>query len=250
MEKIPVTVEVLDQIPDERLRGLYDQDPETGAFKLYGPVAKALDVSGLTSALDKERKNNKTAEGLIKAFRAAVGAENPEEAQALIEQMKATGGKDISAQLEKMRAEMDANYGKKLSGKDEELKKMYTSLEKHLIEAEATSAISALEGNVKLLLPHVRNSVKVMNEDGHFVARVVDAEGDPRGDGKGGYMTIRDLVAEMRSSEDFSGGFKASSTTGSGTRPSTTPAVKTPAQSREGMSSVAKIEAGLAQMKR
>ena len=97
-----------------------------------------------------------------------------------------------------------------------ELKAMMGSLEAHLIDAEAAQAVAAMDGSRLLLLPHIRSRVKVVNDVGKYAVRVVDSEGDPRGNGSGGFMTIKDFVAELKSKSDFAGAFKPSGNTGSG----------------------------------
>jgi 2-oxoglutarate dehydrogenase complex dehydrogenase (E1) component-like enzyme len=54
-------------------------------------------------------------------------------------------------------------------------KTLSAALERRLIDAEATSAIAAAKGSPKVLLPHIKSHVKVVEEDGEFVVHVVDS---------------------------------------------------------------------------
>lgn len=96
--------------------------------------------------------------------------------------------------------------------------KILTSLLEHsLIDAEATRAIVAAKGSPELLMPFVKESARVLEEDGKFVVRVFDKTGNTRiGDANGAPMTIAQLVAEMREDELFGRAFDASGATGGG----------------------------------
>ena len=92
----------------------------------------------------------------------------------------------------------------------------FARLERRLIDADATAAIAAAKGVPALLLPHVRASVKVIEEDGDFKVQVVDAQGNPRVNGKGEFLSIADLVGEMRQSDVYGRAFEPTGTTGGG----------------------------------
>jgi hypothetical protein len=89
-------------------------------------------------------------------------------------------------------------------------------VERYLIDAQATAAIAEAKGVPALLLPHVKQAVKVVEEDGDYKVRVVDAAGNPRVNAKGEYLSIADLVSEMRQSEVFGRAFEGTGHSGSG----------------------------------
>lgn len=102
-------------------------------------------------------------------------------------------------------------------------KTLSSALERRLIDAEATSAIAAAKGSPKVLLPHIKSHVKVVEEDGEFVVHVVDARGNQRiGDAKGTPMTIAQLVEEMKQDADFARNFEGSGSSGGGASRSST----------------------------
>jgi len=108
-------------------------------------------------------------------------------------------------------------YDAEISERDAKLAMMQNALERSLIEAQATSAISELKGTPALLLPHVMQRVKIFEEDGDYTVRVLDAQGQPRiADVKGTPFTIRNLIEEMRNDPIFGRAFEASGTGGSG----------------------------------
>lgn len=79
-----------------------------------------------------------------------------------------------------------------------------------------TSAITEVGGNVKLLAPHVANRLKAEVDGGKVTYTVLDEAGNPMFV-KGNPATIKDLVAELRSSDDFAGAFAGSGASGAGT---------------------------------
>jgi hypothetical protein len=208
------TLEILDEVP-QNYRALYSKGDD-GKFTLDADLAKRLDVSGLTSALDKERKANKASGGLLAGWKAL--GETPEAVQERLQELTtaATKGTEGQKVWDKLKADLESGHQKVLQAKDLVLKGMQTSLEKYLIDSAATTAILTAKGSATLLLPHVRQNVRVFEEKGEHVVRVVDSDGDPRGDGKGGFMTIADFITEMRSSADFSRAFEPSGNTGGG----------------------------------
>jgi hypothetical protein len=207
----------LDEVPKE-FQGLYSKSEDGKSFVLHGDLAKKLDNSGLNAALEKERKQSREFDKLVKAYQKHG---KPEELEAKLEELQkaAAGSKDGQANFEKLKADLQAGHQKALAEKDTAVQQMRTSLEQHLIDAEVASALAELKGNAKLLMPHVKSQVRVFEENGKYVARVVDEDGDPRGDGKGGLMGIKDFVAEMKKSKEFAVAFESSGTTGSGMRP-------------------------------
>ena len=62
--------------------------------------------------------------------------------------------------------------------------------------------------------------VKVIEEGGDYAVRVVDPSGNPRVNAQGEFLSIADLVSEMRQSDTFAPCFKAPSTTGGGAQQS------------------------------
>jgi len=211
---LKLTVDSLEAV-DEPLRGFYEQDGDKFKLKVDG----VEDTSGLRSALEKERKAARELEKKVKRWESL--GKSDEEIQSLLtaaeqaEQEKATK----AGEWDKLRAQMNEKHEAALKAKADEASKMRTTLERYLVDAAATSAIAAAKGVPELLLPHVQQHVKVVEEDGDYIARVVDQRGDPRVNAKGEHMTISELVAEMRQSEVFGRAFEASGNTGIGKQP-------------------------------
>ncbi len=223
--EFPNQVDAVTDVP-EKYRPFYAKGTD-GKFILDEEIKSKTDNTGLVSALDKERKAGKEFQKQLAGWKGLKLGESPEEAMELIKQFEDTNDdeeegatKDKNKKLiQKLKADTEAQIAK-LNGEHEtSLSKMKTSLKKEMIDSSARAAIAELKGAPDLLLPHVREQCALVEEDGAYKVQVVDAEGDPRGNGKGGFMTIKDLVAEMRQSDKYGRAFEASGTTGSGKPP-------------------------------
>lgn len=211
---LKLSVDSLDGI-DEAIRPLYAE--KDGKFVLQ--VDGVEDTGGLKTALKAERKRADDAEKQRKAWE-KIGKSPDEieellEAQRRLEEERATK----AGEWDKLKAQMNEKHQGELTKKDESISSLRSALERHLVDAAATAAIAAADGMPELLLPHVQRHVRVVEENGHFTVKVVDAKGDPRVNGKGDLLTISDLVSEMKTSDIFGRAFKGSGHTGSGMQP-------------------------------
>ena len=211
------TVKSLDDVPDWA-RPLYGEAAEDGHPLRDELKATAAAYDGINKALASARK----AEREMK--RTKLGpwldlGESPDAIKAemddLREQLQSASKGKVN--LDKMKADMDQNIAKSVAAKDAELAKMQRTLEKHMIDSDAIAAIAAEKGSVDLLLPHVRQQMRIMQDGEEWVRRVVDSAGDPRGNGQGGFMGPADLVREMKASESFGRAFDAPARAGAGT---------------------------------
>lgn len=211
MTAIPMTVDAIDAIPEAQ-RSLYKES--NGKFVL--DVDGYEDPVGLKTALQAERLNAKTASQQAAAWKAL--GKTPEEIKALVDAAAQAEADKLgkSGEWDKLKQQMADQHRTELGKKDERISTLTKSLERRLIDADATAAIAAAKGVPALLLPHVRASVKVIEDGGDFKVQVVDAAGNPRVNGKGEFLSIADLVGEMRQSEVFGRAFEPSGTSGSG----------------------------------
>lgn len=94
---------------------------------------------------------------------------------------------------------------------------LHGQLENVLVTNEIMSAISKAKGNSDLLMPHVRKHVKLIEEEGAMVARVIDKAGNARIAGaEGDFMTISGLLDEFKATDVYAPCFEGSRATGSG----------------------------------
>lgn len=244
------TVEAIEKVPAP-FQPFYKKDEATGKFAMDPDIFGHLDNSGLRKALDTERGNAKEF-GKIKDAWAKVG-ESPEAVLTKLQELQeAVTKKDGSAgAFEKYKLEVDGIMKQKDADNATQLAKMRTTLETYLVDAEATKIIADAKGSPALLMPHIRGCAKVVEENGKYVVRVVDAEGEPRyAAATGAHMTLSDLVGELKAHAEFGKAFEASGTQGSGMRPGGAGSHKGTVVDPSKMSSVDKIAAGLNQQAR
>jgi hypothetical protein len=160
-------------------------------------------------------------------------------------QSKVKNGEEVSVNLTKIKADFQKRLDDAISAKDKEVQERDGALQKHLVSDAAARALAEAKGSVELLLPHVKAQCKVVrNEDGSYSVRVHDEQGDARTNSSGGWMTVAELVAEMKLQTQFSRAFESEVREGNRTTPGSLnrPA---PKQGDRELSSVEKIRAGL-----
>lgn len=209
---LELTVESLDGL-SEALSSLYVE--REGKYHL--DVSGVEDTTGLKSALDKERRTARDATRAKDRWERL--GKTPEEIEALLQaNEQATEDKAAKAgEWDSLKSQLNERHAAELKTRDEANGKMRTTLERYLVSAEATREIAAQKGSPDLLLPHVERQAKVIEEDGEFVVRIIDARGNVRIDAKGDPLAIADLVAEMKKNETFGRAFEGSGLTGGGT---------------------------------
>ncbi len=222
---IEATVESLEGLSDD-VAALYSEK-EGGGFQLSiltGYVSKETvtdDTSGLKSALNKERDNVRDLTRRIKDQSEKFAGIDLDEVEAMKQSQRDAdeAQAERKGEWDKLKDQMRTQHVEQMSKKDDEISRHKTELERHLIDAQATGAINEADGNVMLLLPHVKSLVKLNEEDGQFKAQVVDAAGTPRVDADGNPFSIKALVSEMRTQDGFAGAFKGTGAAGGGTPP-------------------------------
>lgn len=246
------TVDSIDKVP-EQFRGLYAEGE--GGFVLndsFKGTATAID--GLNKSLkaarrdaDESKRNRPdlSAFGQVGQLLGLEGedATNPETLRGAIEKVIGES-KDGKVNWEKMKQSLEKGFQAQLQAKDGELGTMSKTLQKYLVTTAAVQSIAAQKGVPELLLPHIQAKTKVVKEGDEYVVRVVDEAGDPRGNASGGFMTVEDLVKEMKASPTFGRAFESEAGNGGGMRTNTTRA--TTHDPKQELSPTQKIAAGLA----
>lgn len=227
--ELETSVETLEAVP-EALHGLY-RESEKGFELVVDPQALEDAVApNLKSALQKERQNAKQRDREAKDLRKKLEALGEEDPEAIIEELgqlrefrenaSKNKGKDDNA-VEQVRRQLQDEFGKTLSKKDAELLALKGQLTSVLVDSAAVSAISELKGVPKLLLPHVKRMTEVIEEDGKYHVRVLNDKGEHRVNKDGDYLSIKELVEELRNDEVFSRAFDGDGASGGGTPPGT-----------------------------
>jgi len=213
---MPITlkpsVDSLDGVPEAH-RANYKQDEATKKFHLQEiTIPDPVDVTGIVKSRDDVLKEKKALEAKYAGIDPELYKKMADD-QAAADKAKLEG----KGQWEVLQQQLVEAHQKELDTRDGRTAQLQAALETRLVDAEAVTAIAAAGGVPELLLPHVKRHIKVFEEDGEFVAKVVDAKGSPRiGDTKGTPMTIAQLVEEMKATEVFGRAFNASGAGGSG----------------------------------
>ncbi|MFA5702892.1 MAG: hypothetical protein WC982_05165 [Advenella sp.] len=245
------TVDDINKVP-EQFRGLYAQGENGYALgENYQGVASAVD--GLNKSLkaarrdaDEAKRNRPDVSGFAQVGQ-LLGLEGDDAASAealrgAVERI-ISESKDGKVNWDKMKRDLESGFNSKLTAKDGELQAMSKTLQKYLVTTAAVQAIASHKGVPDLLLPHIQAKTKVIKDGEDYVVRVVDESGDPRGNASGGFMTVEDLVKELKAHPTFGRAFESESPSGSGVRPGQQ---GKPKPTNRELSPTEKIAAGLA----
>ncbi len=196
----------------EGYRGAYAKGDD-GKFRItdgFKPFVEA--ISGLDKALKGERNVSKTLKGqkdISSVLKEGLGFETVEEAKARIDELSQQVATASKVDPAKIKADIETTFNAQAKVKDQELDVMRGTLNKYMVESSAISALAEAKGNGKLLLPLIREQVELVKDGDEYVVRVKDGAGDYRGNGKGGFMTVADLVTEMKQAKDYAAAFEA-----------------------------------------
>jgi hypothetical protein len=225
-----ISVEDFAKLPDAS-KAAYQPDPvkdENG--KVLGHLLHvepvdgfSLDnVGGIRNSFQQAAADRADLRKKLKAFEGL----DPDQARVAIDQVerfkRANPEEKAREQIEAHKKELDAKWTKEVQDRDSRISHLSTQISKHLVVSAATAAIVAAKGKAILLLPHVERQVRVVEDNGDFVARVVDDKGNVRITLKPGStapMGIDELVEEMRTSHDFASAFEGSGAYGTGQPP-------------------------------
>lgn len=249
-------VDSLDKVP-EPFRGLYQAGDEGFVLnETFVGIGSAID--GLNRSLKAARRDADTANRSkpdmtqFTAIGQMLGLEGEDAANA--EAIKTAvesamqAGKDGKVNWDKLKLSLENGFNTKLSQKDQQLAAKDKTLFKYLVTSEASRAIATQRGVPELLLPQISAQTKVVQDGDEFVVRVVDSTGDPRGNAAGGFMTVEDLVKELKASPTFGRAFESEAPSGNGLKPGQ--GNQRPVAKQGDMSATDKIKAGLTQRQR
>jgi hypothetical protein len=210
------------EVVDENLRPFYVKNEGSEAFTIREDlqgVAKAWDgINNANASIRKENKNLST--GKIDLAGLSEYGTTPAE---ILETFK-TRTKEMNDALEKkeghvnpekIRVEMKKAHTAELEEVNKRAGSYKEQLYNTLVTNEAMKAISEHKGNADLLLGFVTKSVVMKDVDGRLEPWVIDEDGDRRMGGAGSYMTVPELVKNMKGEKKYAALFDADVTNGS-----------------------------------
>lgn len=133
----------------------------------------------------------------------------------LEEKRKAEEDKLIASEnWDKLKSDMAANHEKNIneikSASQNEISELKNALNTTIIENDALKAIEEAKGNHTLLMPHVKESLKVVKdaETNKYKTIVVDEKGNEKlNPTSGEAFSVKDLISELQADERFTGAF-------------------------------------------
>jgi len=118
--------------------------------------------------------------------------------------------------FEKIRLKMLEDFEKKEGVSSATITKLMGKIESLMIDSEVVKAIADAKGNSDLLMPLLKQRIKVVDKDGEMVVKVNEINGDPAVNDKGEPLSIINLVEKFKSDEKFAGAFDSSGLSGGG----------------------------------
>lgn len=224
--KAIVTAEEHAALP-EGLRGEY-VERDGKFFADITPVdGYALeDVSGLKSTLGKKQTRLDQLEKEVVKYKDL----DPDKARAALSELEELRKLDPDKEADKIantkfeaaKSQLLTKHEKELSDERARAEKYRNKIDELLRDQRATVELAKHKGSIKLLLPHIRNHTRVVEEGDDFKLEVIDASGNIRiGNSKGEPMSLEDLILEMRNSEEYGRAFEGDGKSGSGKLPGT-----------------------------
>lgn len=120
--------------------------------------------------------------------------------------------------FDKYRAQLEQDHTAAIKAKDGRIEALYSALTQKLVDAELSSAITAEGGIPEILLPLLKDRVRVVETDNRFGTEVADLAGAKQYRQDGTPAGLADLVREMKSNPVYGGCFKSPMAGGSGSK--------------------------------
>jgi hypothetical protein len=215
--------DTMDAVP-ENLRSFYAERDGRAVIDLEGGYE---DTAGLKSAFSRTKTELATYKNRVRRFE-EMGIDDPDKLATDLQDLerlrsidpKSEAGKLADERIKSITEQIKTQHAKEIGKVSETASRYKARLEVHLIDNSAITALNEHKGNVRLLLPHVKSSARVVEDNGEFRVEVIDAAGNPRIGRKGDAMTIAEYVEEMRSSDAYAVAFAADNRQGTGHPPS------------------------------
>ena len=180
-----------------------------------------MDPTDLQGKLGTLRKRADTLQGQLGELDKYEGID-PVAAREALEKQKDWDDKNLDfneemqRKLKSQKEQMSTQFGEQIDAEKTRSAKLSGKLRQTLIDNEAIIAIKEAEGDVELLLPHVRSRMDVVEDGDDFKVVILNEKGEPAYDGAGDTANGKLLVKAFR--ERFPGAFKGAGSTGSGSK--------------------------------
>lgn len=177
----------------EELKKLYTKQAD-GSYKLsVDGLPEPEDTTALKNAKEHEKKARQEAEKKVRDLEAQLGKKAKEDG-------------DIDA--------LEKSWQDKLTKREQELTLVIeghkSQLQKILVDNVAQEIASRISTAPRLILPHIKDRLRVEEKDGELITRVIDGAGKPSA------LSLKDLESEFVASTDFASIIIGSKGSGSG----------------------------------
>lgn len=198
-----ITKEDFDKLSDDFKAEYNEGDDGSYTLKVEG----GEDTGALKRAKDHEKKRRQQAEQKLREVE-----DEKNSLQEDYDDLKASKGGEKASEQEI--ANLNKKWQKKLDEQKESSDKTVSGLkghlEKNLVDNVAASMAAEMSVSPSVLKPHIKSRLAAVEEDGKYVTKVLDADGDV------GVMTLDELKTEFRNNKDFAPILKGSEASGSG----------------------------------
>jgi hypothetical protein len=219
---LPAIRENLEGLTDDEKKHYVEKD---GKYRLDVGSVDGIgleDVSGLKRTVETLRASETKIKGELDTLKAEFEGIDAAAAKTALEKMESVKNWDkdtkVKEAIEANKRDLVLQHNTKVKELEGKLTKMTGQLHEAVVTSKILEALQAEKGNVELLLPHVKNFVRMKEgTDGNFYPEVVGDNGDPRvGDTAGNPMTILQKVQEMKTQTSFAPAFDGTQSSGSG----------------------------------
>jgi hypothetical protein len=202
---------------DEAFRAFYKKRDD-GKWQLDVEGAEPAEaIAGLKNALASEKLTAKQRQERLDALEKG----DLVELQRLREEDRKRREKDAhdKGDWETLKNQLVEQHQKEIAELTKKLQAKDGIIEQVLVDNQAMSELAAAQVvSPKVMLPHIKPFLKVIDEDGKPSIQVVDEKGKPRlsPDGKGSNMTVAQLIESFKQSADYQPFFKGTGGRGGG----------------------------------
>lgn len=215
---LPAVVESLDAVP-ESVREFYRPDADGKRYLLDAEdvVPGGENLGALKRALEREKAEHRKYARLAEER----GSVDPEEYKSLRAEKEAREREDAEKKghYEKVIGQVKEAAAKERAEAEAKASAYWQRLEEKFVAGDATALIhkaGPMENAAEILMPHVRQHTRLIEEGGDLRVVVVDAKGEIRHSSKTGEeMSLEELILEMKNGK-FASLFRASGASGGG----------------------------------
>lgn len=202
-------------------RFLYKQNGDKHVLDAENPAAKsALSIfSQMKNVLKNTTQKLRTLEGqkVDLSPLAEYGATPADILAKFTEKVEGLNGQIKGADPKKIAEGVQKEWEPKVNAANTRATKLLGQLENVLVNGEALRSLAGQTSAPELALPFIKNQVKVVEQNGEFQVHVVDENGETRFSGTNP-MSIKELVAEMKTNAKYARLFDSEAPAGTGTR--------------------------------